>query len=58
MVGYIKIKNLIIFKFSNNKMLKSAGIIIPINKLNENLTLLDAIDQLRIKDDTLAIVCD
>lgn len=39
-------------------MLKSAGIIIPINKLNENLTLLDAIDQLRIKDDTLAIVCD
>lgn len=57
-IGYIKIKNLIIFKFSANKILKSAGIIIPITKLNENLTLLDAIDQLRIKNETLAIVCD
>ena len=57
-IGYIKIKNLIIFKFSANKILKSAGIIIPITKLNENLTLLDAIDQLRMKNETLAIVCD
>jgi CBS domain containing-hemolysin-like protein len=57
-IGYIKIKNLIIFKFSNNKVLKNAGIIINISKLNENLTLLDAIDQLRIKNETLAIVYD
>jgi len=56
--GYIKVKNLIIFKYSANKILKNAGIIIPIFKLNENLTLLDAIDQLRKKNESLAIVCN
>ena len=33
-IGYIKLKNLLIFKFTPNKSLKSSGIIVPIQKLN------------------------
>ncbi len=46
-VGYIKLKNLLVFKFKELTSLKNSGIIQPIAKLNENLTLLDAIDQLK-----------
>jgi len=48
----------LVFKFSINKKLKSSGIIIPIPRLNETLTLLDAIDQLKLKNMNLAIVTD
>lgn len=57
-VGYIKLKNLLIFKFTTNKNLKSSGIILPVQKLNENLTLLDAIDQLKKKHVHFGIVID
>lgn len=46
-IGYIKLKNLLVFKFGELTSLKNSGIVQPIAKLNENLTLLDAIDQLK-----------
>jgi CBS domain containing-hemolysin-like protein len=57
-VGYIKIKNLLAFKFTEKNQLKSSGIVLPITKLNGNLTLLDAIDQLKLKNVNFAIVTD
>lgn len=49
---------MLIFKFTTNKNLKSSGIILPVQKLNENLTLLDAIDQLKKKHVHFGIVID
>lgn len=57
-VGYIKLKNLLVFKFTENKSLKASGIILPIQKLNENLTLLDAVDQLKKKHVNFGVVID
>lgn len=57
-VGFIKLKNLLVFKFSDNRHLRKSGIVLPVHKLNENLTLLDAIDQMKKKNSTLAIVID
>lgn len=57
-VGFIKLKNLLVFKFTTNKSLKASGIIVPIQRLNENLTLLDAIDQLKKKHVNFAVVTD
>lgn len=44
-VGFIKLKQLLVFKGQNSKELKT--VVRPVVKLNENLSLLDAIDQLR-----------
>ena len=49
---------MLIFKFSEITSLKDSGIVHPIAKLNENLTLLDAIDQLKEKNINFAIVYD
>ena len=57
-VGYIKLKNLLVFKFKELISLKNSGIIQHIAKLNENLTLLDAIDQIKGKNINFAIVYD
>jgi len=57
-LGYIKLKNLLVFKFKELTSLKNSGIIQHIAKLNENLTLLDAIDQLKGKNINFAIVYD
>jgi metal transporter CNNM len=57
-IGFIKLKNLLVFKFTTNKNLKASGIILPVKKLNENLTLLDAIDQLKKKHVNFGIVID
>lgn len=57
-VGFIKLKNLLVFKFTNNKNLKASGIILPVQRLNENLTLLDAIDQLKKKHVNFGVVID
>lgn len=57
-VGFIKLKNLLVFKFTSNKNLKSSGIVLPVQRLNENLTLLDAIDQLKKKHVNFGIVID
>jgi CBS domain containing-hemolysin-like protein len=51
-------KNLLAFKFKDNKNLKSAGIISSIRKLNGNLSLLDAISQLKQHSINFAIVID
>ena len=57
-VGFIKLKNLLVFKFTSNKNLKASGIILPVQRLNENLTLLDAIDQLKKKHVNFGVVID
>lgn len=57
-VGFIKLKNLLVFKFTSNKNLKSSGIVLPVQRLNENLTLLDAIDQLKKKHVNFGVVID
>lgn len=51
---------MLVFKFNKEEKntLKSSGIVQPIAKLNENLTLLDAIDQLKEKNINFAIVYD
>jgi metal transporter CNNM len=57
-VGYIKLKNLLVFKFTASKSLKASGVILPVQKLNENLTLLDAIDQLKKRHINFGVVID
>ena len=57
-IGFIKIKNLLGFKFSDSNQLKYSGIIMTAAKLNGNLTLLDAVDQLKLKNMNFAIVTD
>ena len=57
-VGYIKLKNLLVFKFTEKTSLKDSKIVHPIVKLNESLTLLDAIDQLKEKHVNFAMVYD
>lgn len=55
-VGFIKLKNLLAFKFTANKSLKASGVVLPIQRLNEELTLLDAVDQLKKKYVNLGVV--
>ncbi len=55
-VGFIKLKNLLAFKFTSNKSLKGSGVVLPVQRLNENLTLLDAVEQLKKKHVNLAVV--
>ena len=57
-MGYIKLKNLLAFKFSQHKSLNASGIVLHTIRLNENLTLLDAIDQLKQKRVNFAIVVE
>lgn len=57
-VGFIKLKNLLLFKFTTARTLKASGIILPIQRLSENLTLLDAVDQLKKKHVNFAVVTD
>jgi len=57
-VGFIKLKNLLVFKFTDQKVLKDSSVVHSIAKLNENLTLLDAIDQLKEKNINFAMVYD
>lgn len=57
-VGFIKLKKLLIFKETPNKALKDSSIVQAITKLNEEMTLLDAVDQLKEKNINFAMVYD
>ncbi len=57
-VGFIKLKNLLVFKYEDKKVLKDSKVVHPITKLNESLSLLDAIDQLKEKNINFAMVYD
>lgn len=57
-VGFVKVKNLLALKKSQNKVIKTSAIVHPIAKLNESMTLLDAIGQLKVKNINLAMVYD
>lgn len=57
-VGFMKLKSLLTLKEDQHKMLKESKVIQPLAKLNENLTLLDAISQLKEKNINLAMVYD
>jgi CBS domain containing-hemolysin-like protein len=57
-VGFIKLKKLLVFKGAPNKTLKESNVVQPITKLNENMTLLDAVDQLKAKNMNFAMVYD
>lgn len=57
-VGYVKVKNLLIFKNSPSRLIKNSKAIHPIAKLNESMTLLDAIGQLKQKNINFAMVYD
>ena len=57
-VGFIKLKKLLVFKGSPDKKLKDSNVVQPISKLNENMTLLDAVDQLKAKNINFAMVYD
>ena len=57
-VGFIKLKKLLAFKESPNQPLKGSPIVQHITKLNEEMTLLDAVDQLKEKNINFAMVYD
>ena len=57
-VGFIKLKNLLVFKHRESKELKGSSVVHNITKLPENLTLLDAVDQLKEKNINFAMVYD
>jgi CBS domain containing-hemolysin-like protein len=46
------------FKDTPNKAIKGSSIVQPITKLNEEMTLLDAVDQLKEKNLNFAMVYD
>lgn len=46
-VGFFKLKELLVLKNSPTRSVKNSNLVHPIIKLNENLSLLDAIDQLK-----------
>jgi CBS domain containing-hemolysin-like protein len=46
------------FKGASSKALKDSSVVHPISKLNEGMTLLDAVDQLRAKGINFAMVYD
>ena len=58
MVGFIKLKKLLLFKESPNKALKDSKAVQSVTKLNEEMTLLDAVDQLKEKNINFAMVYD
>lgn len=55
-IGFIKLKDLLLLKNSPSRSLKNSNLIHPIIKVNENLCLLDAIDLLKEKNINMAIV--
>lgn len=55
-IGYIKVKNLIVFNLAEKKKLKDGNIVTPIVQINEGSTLLEAIDIFRTNKTNFAAV--
>lgn len=55
-IGYLKVKNLIVFSLNEKKKLKEGNIITPIVQISEGSTLLEAIDSFRTNKTNFAAV--